>query len=161
MIVYRLTSGVFSNDLSGRGAKLYGGRWNSFGLPALYTTEHISLAVLEILVHIKNFQTPLNYYLITLEIPENVPLVSIDFKKMKKNWKDDPAYLQSMGDEFLTSKQSLVLKVPSAIIEAENNFIVNPAHPDLAKIKILKSENFIFDKRLYLKNEYHLPFTGQ
>jgi hypothetical protein len=58
-----------------------------------------------------------------------------------------------MGDEFLTSKQSLVLKVPSAIIETENNFIVNPAHPDLTKIKILKSENFMFDKRLYLKNE--------
>ena len=153
MIVYRLTSGEFINDLSGKGAKLYGGRWNSFGLPALYTAEHISLAVLEILVHTKNLRTPLNYYLITLEIPENVPLVSIDFKKMKRNWTDEPAYLQSMGDEFLTSKQSLVLKVPSAIIEAENNFIINPAHPDLTKIKILKSENFTFDKRLYLKNE--------
>ena len=153
MIVYRLTSGQFSNDLSGNGAKLYGGRWNSFGLPALYTTEHISLAVLEMLVHIKNFQTPLNYFLITLEIPAQVSLVSIDYKKMKKNWKDDSSYLQSMGDAFLTSKQSLVLKVPSAIVEAENNFIVNPAHPDLVKIKILKSENFIFDKRLYLKNE--------
>ena len=153
MIVYRLTSGEFINDLSGKGAKLYGGRWNSFGLPALYTAEHISLAVLEILVHTKNLRTPLNYYLITIEIPENGSLASIDFKKMKRNWKDEPAYLQSMGDEFLTSKQSLVLKVPSAIIEAENNFIINPAHPDLTKIKILKSENFIFDKRLYLKNE--------
>ncbi len=161
MIVYRLTSGEFIHDLSGKGAKLYGGRWNSFGLPALYTAEHISLAVLEILVHTKNLRTPLNYYLITIEIPENGSLASIDFKKMKRNWKDDPVYLQSMGDEFLTSKQSLVLKVPSAIIEAENNFIINPAHPDLTKIKILKSENFIFDKRLYLKNEYHLPFTGQ
>ena len=153
MIVYRLTSGEFINDLSGKGAKLYGGRWNSFGLPALYTAEHISLAVLEILVHTKNLRTPLNYYLITLEIPENVPLVSIDFKKMKRNWKDEPAYLQSMGDEFLTSKQSLVLKVPSAIIEAENNFIINPAHPDIEKIKILNAENFTFDKRLSLKNE--------
>ena len=153
MIVYRLTSGQFSNDLSGNGAKLYGGRWNSFGLPALYTTEHISLAVLEMLVHIIKFQTPLNYFLITFEIPALVSLVSIDYKKMKKNWKDDSSYLQSMGDAFLTSKQSLVLKVPSAIVEAENNFIVNPAHPDLVKIKILKSENFIFDKRLYLKNE--------
>ena len=153
MIVYRLTSGEFSNDLSGTGAKLYGGRWNSSGLPALYTTEHISLAVLEILVHIKNLQTPLNYYLITLEIPENAPLVSIAYKKMKRNWKDDPSYLQSMGDEFLSSKLSLVLKVPSAIIEAENNFIINPAHPDMTKIKILNAENFIFDKRLYLKNE--------
>jgi RES domain-containing protein len=153
MIVYRLANGEFINDLSGKGAKMYGGRWNSFGLPAVYTTEHISLAVLEILVHVKTLQTPLNYYLITLEIPENVPLVSIDYKKMKKNWKDDTSYLQSMGDEFLNSKKSLVLKVPSAIIEVENNFIINPAHPDIEKIKILNAENFIFDKRLSLKNE--------
>jgi len=153
MIVYRLANEEFTHDLSGKGAKLYGGRWNSFGLPVLYTTEHISLAVLEILVHIKTLKTPLNYYLITLEIPENVGLINIDYKKMKRNWKDDPSYLQSIGDEFLNSKKSLVLKVPSAIIEDENNFIINPAHPDMKKIKILSAENFIFDKRLSLKNE--------
>jgi RES domain-containing protein len=72
---------------------------------------------------------------------------------MKRNWKDDPSYLQSIGDEFLHSKKSLVLKVPSEIIEVENNFIINPAHPDIEKIKILSAENFIFDKRLSLKNE--------
>jgi RES domain-containing protein len=153
MIVYRLANEEFTHDLSGKGAKLYGGRWNSIGMPAVYTTEHISLAVLEILVHIKTLQTPLNYYLITLEIPLSTALVSIDNKKMKRNWKDDPSYLQSIGDEFLHSKKSLVLKVPSAIIEVENNFIVNPAHPDMKKIKILSAENFIFDKRLSLKNE--------
>jgi RES domain-containing protein len=153
MIVYRLANEEFTYDLSGKGAKLYGGRWNSIGMPAVYTTEHISLAVLEILVHIKTLQTPLNYYLITLEIPLSTALVSIDNKKMKRNWKDDPSYLQSIGDEFLHSKKSLVLKVPSAIIEVENNFIINPAHPDIEKIKILSAENFIFDKRLSLKNE--------
>jgi RES domain-containing protein len=79
--------------------------------------------------------------------------ILINYKKLKRNWKDDPPYLQSIGDEFLNSKKSLVLKVPSAIIELENNFIINPAHPDMKKIKILSCENFIFDKRLSLKNE--------
>lgn len=153
MIVYRLTSAQYSNDLSGNGAKLYGGRWNSFGLPALYTTEYISLAVLEMLVHVKAYQSPLNFKLITLEIPETASFASIDYKKMKKNWRDDLGYLQSMGDAFLTERQSLVLKVPSAIVETENNFIINPAHRDLDKIKIRQSENFMFDKRLYLINE--------
>lgn len=153
MIVYRLTSAQYSNDLSGNGAKLYGGRWNSFGLPALYTTEYISLAVLEMLVHVKAYQSPLNFKLITLEIPETASFASIDYKKMKKNWPDDLGYLQSMGDAFLTERQSLVLKVPSAIVETENNFIINPAHRDLDKIKIRQSENFMFDKRLYLINE--------
>ena len=70
MIVYRLTSGQYTNDLSGTGAKLYGGRWNSPGLAALYTTEHISLAVLEILVHMKAYRRPLDYHLVVLEVPD-------------------------------------------------------------------------------------------
>jgi RES domain-containing protein len=153
MIVYRVTNGEFINDLSGTGAKLYGGRWNPIGIPALYTTQHLSLAVLEILVHIKSYRRPLDYHLITIEIPETVSIVSIDHQKLKKNWKDDIEYLQLIGYEFLTSLQSLVLQVPSAIIDAENNLIINPAHPDAGKIKIRSSKTFIFDKRLYLKNE--------
>jgi RES domain-containing protein len=153
MTLYRLTNGAYINDLSGNGAKLYGGRWNSVGLPALYTAEHISLAVLEILVHIKSYRKPLDYHLIAIEIPAEVSLVSIDQQKLKKNWKDDIEYLQVIGDEFLKSKQSLVLKIPSAIIDTENNFMINPAHPDAGKIKIRTSKLFIFDKRLYLKDE--------
>lgn len=153
MIVYRLTNGAFINDLSGTGAKLYGGRWNSIGLPALYTTEHISLAVLEILVHIKSYRCPPNYHLITIEIPDSLSMVSIDPQKLKKDWKDDFEYLQVMGDAFLMGKHSLLLKVPSAIIQTESNFMINPLHPDAGKIKIRSSKQFIFDKRLYLKNE--------
>ena len=153
MIVYRLTNGDYKNDLSGTGSKLYGGRWNSIGLPALYTTEHISLAVLEILVHIKSYRHPLDYHLITIEIPETASLVTIDQQKLKKSWKDDIAYGQFIGNEFLTAGHSLVLKVPSAIIEQENNCMINPAHPDADKIKIRSAAIFLFDKRLYLKNE--------
>ena len=153
MIVYRLTNGEFINDLSGTGAKLFGGRWNSVGHPALYTTEHISLAVLEILVHVKSYRRPLDYYLVTIEIPDKENIITIDQQKLKKNWKDDFTYGQFIGDEFLTTRQSLVLKVPSAIIEQENNYIINPAHPDAGKIKIQASKSFIFDKRLYLRNE--------
>ena len=153
MIVYRLSSGIYRKDLSGTGAKLYGGRWNSAGLRALYTTEHISLAVLEILVHIKNYGLPPDYHLITIEIPDTAGIVTIDQGKLKQNWKDDIAYGQFIGDEFLHAGQSLVLKVPSAIIEQENNFMINAAHPDATKIKIQSSKIFMFDKRLYLKNE--------
>ena len=153
MIVYRLSSGDYKNDLSGTGAKLYGGRWNSVGLHALYTTEQISLGVLEILVHVKSYNQPLNYYLITIEIPETNNVVTIDPQKLKKNWKDDIAYGQFIGDQFLTAGQSLVLKTPSAIIEQENNFLINPSHPDAAKIKIRSAAVFLFDKRLYLTNE--------
>jgi RES domain-containing protein len=153
MIVYRLSSGDYRNDLSGTGAKLFGGRWNSTGLNALYTTEHISLAVLEILVHVKSYRQPLDYHLITIELPETAGIVTIDPAKLKRNWKEDFTYGQFIGDEFLIANQSLVLKVPSAIIEQESNFLINPAHKDAEKLKIRSSKIFMFDKRLYLKNE--------
>ncbi len=154
MIVYRLTSGAHIDDLSGTGAKLYGGRWNSAGIPALYTTEHISLAVLEILVHIKTYGRPVDYHLVTIEIPETVnkPVI-IEPQKLKLNWQDDATYGQLIGDDFLTSGKSLLLQLPSAIIEDENNFMINPRHPKADQIKILSTKKFIFDKRLYLNNE--------
>jgi RES domain-containing protein len=132
---------------------LFGGRWNSVGLNAIYTTENISLAILEILVHVKKYKCPLDYHLLNISVPDNIKPVTISAGKIKKNWKDDPAYSQFIGDEFLKSKQSLVLKVPSAIVDQENNFIINPAHTDVAKIKIVSTRLFEFDKRLYLTNE--------
>lgn len=154
MIVYRLASGKYSNDLTGTGAKMYGGRWNSVGINIVYATEHISLSVLEILVHMRSFREPFDYRLVTIEIPEAENLLTtLDTGKLKTNWKDDIAYTQFIGDEFLKAKQSLALKVPSAIIEPEYNLLLNPLHPDAGKIKIRSSKVFIFDKRLYLKDE--------
>ncbi len=153
MIVYRLTNGAFTKDLSGNGAKLYGGRWNSPGFNALYTTENISLAVLEILVHVHQYNIPLNYHLLAIEIPDNIIPTLINTKSLKRSWKNDTGYSQFIGDEFLKTSANLLLKVPSAIIEQEHNFIINPTHKDISKIKIIASHLFEFDKRLYLKNE--------
>ena len=85
MIVYRLTSGDHINDLSGTGSKLYGGRWNSVGLNATYTTENISLAVLEVLVHIKKYRLPLDYHLVTISIPDNI-IKPVTIKKRITRW---------------------------------------------------------------------------
>ena len=153
MIIFRLANGDHINDLSGTGAKMYGGRWNSIGQVALYTTQNISLAILEILVHVKKYKRPPDYHLITISIPDNIKPAIIQPGKLKKTWKDDPAYSQFMGDTFLKSKEYLVLKVPSVIVEQEYNYILNPAHTDATKIKIISSSLFEFDKRLYLTNE--------
>jgi RES domain-containing protein len=153
MILYRLSNGEFIKDLSGMGSKLYGGRWNSAGFNAIYTTESISLAVLEVLVHIKRFKSPLDYHLAYIEIPDTISPVVINKEKLKRTWKDDIAYSRFMGDEFLKSSDGLLLKVPSAIIDEENNFIINPKYPGIAKVKITSTKIFEFDERLYLKNE--------
>ncbi|MEO6490987.1 MAG: RES family NAD+ phosphorylase [Ferruginibacter sp.] len=153
MIIYRLSTGEYVKDLSGTGSKLYGGRWNSLGLNAVYATENISLAILEMLVHVKAYRRPMDYHLLSINIPETIKAQLINKEKLKKNWKDDLAYSQFMGDQFLIANEFPILKVPSAIVEEENNYIINPKHADAPKIKILSSRFFQFDKRLYLKNE--------
>ncbi|MEN9569059.1 MAG: hypothetical protein RL172_290 [Bacteroidota bacterium] len=139
--------------MSGTGAKLYGGRWNSPGFAALYTAENISLAVLEILVRTSKENLPPAYCLIKLSVPDNAPAIIIQQSKLKKGWEDDIAYTQWMGDEFLKAGEALMLKVPSAIVTAENNYIINPRHADFKKIKVADADAFSFDKRLFITNE--------
>lgn len=153
MIVYRLATTQYKDDLSGTGARLYGGRWNSPGVPALYTAENISLAVLEILVRTDKQTVPLSYYLIKISIPKTIEYLTITTDKIKKGWQDDIGYTRWMGDEFLKSNNSLLLKVPSAIVDDEYNYLVNTKHSDFKKVKIISSSDFHFDKRLFLDNE--------
>ena len=150
MIIYRLAVEKFSTDISGTGARLMGGRWNIPGLPVLYTTENISLSVLEILVNTERQFIPHTYQLLKLNIPDNVIYTTIVKEKLKEQWKDDFEYTQLMGSEFLRQKKMLLLKVPSAVIDEEYNFLFNPGHQDFKKLKILSVNNFQFDKRLHL-----------
>ncbi len=149
MIIYRLTTGKYANDISGTGSKIYGGRWNPPGLAVLYTSQYISLAILEILVRANKETSPDSYTLLSFEIPEN-GIYEIQIKKLKKEWPNDLKYSQGIGEDFLKESQSLCLKVPSAIVPQENNFLVNPLHPDIKKVKIISSELLELDKRLTL-----------
>ncbi len=153
MIIYRLATGSHKDDISGTGSKIYGGRWNSPGMAVLYTAENISLALLEILVRTGRKNIPLSYSLLKLSVPDTLKIITIPESKLKRSWEDDPAYTQWMGDELLKATEALLLKVPSAIVPEENNYLVNPKHPDFKKVKIISSAVFDFDKRLFLTNE--------
>ena len=150
MIIYRLTTGKFANDISGTGAKIFGGRWNPVGFAALYTSQYISLAILEILVRATRFTSPDSYTLISFEIPDE-GIYDIQLKKLKNNWKSDIQYTQGMGMDFLNEKKSFCLRVPSAIVPTENNFLINPLHPDFKKLKIINSALLELDKRLMMQ----------
>lgn len=149
MIIYRICNSQYSDDLSGTGAKLYGARWNTKGTPMLYTAEHISLAVLELLVHSQFKHFTISLDLISIQLPASFKAAEISVKKIKANWENDADYTQFIGDEFVRNKQDLVLKVPSAIIQEECNFLVNPLHPDFKKVKILETRSFKPDERLF------------
>jgi RES domain-containing protein len=149
MIVHRICSEMYADDLSGTGAKMYGGRWNSKGVPMLYTAEFISLAALEMLVHnhFKDFSIPLA--LVKISIPELIDINEITETKLKKSWQEDAGYTMFMGNEFIKSAEQLILKVPSAVITEEFNVLINPLHAAFKKIKILNIKSFRTDKRLF------------
>jgi RES domain-containing protein len=149
--VYRITQKDYANDLSGNGARLYGGRWNSEGLFAVYTSSFRSLALLETLAHAPaKMLTSKIYILITLSIPDKLPPQIIEYKKLAIGWdaSDIRQYTQKMGDDFLLQKKDLLLSVPSVLIPEEMNYVLNPLHADMKKVKIVHNRRIYFDKRV-------------
>jgi RES domain-containing protein len=153
MIVYRLCKQAYINDLSGHGAEMNGGRWNGKGNPALYTSGSRALAVLEIAVHVPFGILPTNYYMISIEVPDESSVSKIKVSELPQNWNRNPfpRSTQYMGDDFLKDKTHLILQVPSATVTGDFNYIINPAHPDFKSIKIIMTEPFEFDSRLFKK----------
>jgi len=153
MIVYRLSKEPFNHDLSGKSAELAGGRWNSMGIPILYTSKNRSLCTAEIAVHTPLGIVPKEYYLITIEINLET-LEEIKLQDLPDNWKSSPSIpkTKEIGDHFIKKNASLVLKVPSAVVQEEYNYLVNPNHVLFSQVKILEIEPFKFDIRLFRKN---------
>jgi RES domain-containing protein len=149
MIIFRICNSIYKDDLSGTGAKLFGGRWNSKGIPMLYATEHISLSVLEMLVHSQFQDFNIELSLLHINIPDTIFIKEIKLSKLKKEWIEDNSYTKYMGNEFIKSTSNLLLKVPSAVINEEHNFLINPLHNDFKKLKIIKTQIFKTDKRLF------------
>ena len=149
MILYRIVKCSYADDLSGTGARLYGGRWNTEGKPAIYLASSRALAVLEVLVHLPPLMIPDDYCLVEIEVPEN-SITHQAIEDLPQNWKDvsPPIALKHLGNEFLKKQEHLLLKVPSSIVPMEYNYLLNPLHPAMKKVKILKKKSFDFDSRL-------------
>lgn len=151
MIVFRLGKEKYKNDLSGIGAEKFGGRWNSKGVRMVYASQSRALANLEVAVHLTLKLVPKNYYLTSIEIPDELILDYPEKKLQGKNWKTHPpsSFTQAEGDKFIRTGNILALKVPSAIVQGDYNFLINPLHSDIHKVEVLSSELFSFDKRLF------------
>jgi len=147
MIVYRICNEIYNNDISGNGAAINGSRWNSKNIKVLYTAEYISLSILETLVHLRELDLPEKQFLLKIEIPDT-GFQEIKKAKLIDQWQQHISYTQWMGDQFITANQSLTLKVPSAVVPQEHNFLINPLHQDFKKVKIVSAELLQLDKRL-------------
>ena len=149
MLLYRIVKTAYA-DLSGNGARLYGGRWNSEGKPMVYLASSRSLAVLEALAHLSPTNIPDDYCMLIVEAPDDAS-ITLDTKTLPEHWHEYPEQniLKQIGNRFLLDKQHLLLRVPSAIVNEEYNYLLNLLHADVEKVKIISKQPFKFDARLY------------
>lgn len=144
MIVWRLCRAPFI-ALDGEGARRSGNRWNSPGRTVIYAASTLSLAVLELLVHTDPDLVPDDMVAMRLEVPE-AEYPSVSPGELPKP--ESMEWYRERGDAWLGSKQSLVLFVPSVIVPVEQNVLINPAHPDMSRVRVRDISPFQFDTRL-------------
>ena len=139
---------TLASAFSGDGSRINGGRWNSRGYRAIYTAESLALATLELVVHGVPYETLKRFFCIPVKIPENL-VMEINRNALPPHWRKDPppAALQTIGNQWIEADRSAVLKVPSAVIPVEFDYLIHPGHADFAKIKIGRKQRHTLDVR--------------
>ena len=149
VVVWRLARAPF-RALDGEGARVAGGRWNSEGRAVVYTSGTLALAALEYLVHVDPADVPDDLVALGIEIPPRASSARVDVRDLPADWNrvpDHPSCL-GVGDTWAGGVRTLVLRVPSALVPQEENILLNPRHPDAAKLGVVRERRFAFDPRL-------------
>lgn len=147
MEVYRIALARFADALISPGSQ---GRWNSQGRYMIYTAGSRALACLENLVHRDSEGLQQLFKLMEIHIPDQVSTEQIPLDSLPPDWTayEQQRTTRQLGNSWLQDFSSCVLKVPSAIIPHEHNYLLNPAHPDFKHIQITGTAAFSFDGRL-------------
>lgn len=148
---YRITRAKYAaNAFDGEGARQFGGRWNSPGTPMVYTSSSLSLATLELLVHLEDLDILRDLYVvIAVEFPESL-VRTVEEATLPTGWNSAQidASTQQVGDRWISSSASAVLRVPSAVTPGEVNYLIHPRHPDIDQVVIGEPIGFAMDSRL-------------
>jgi RES domain-containing protein len=152
MVVYRIVKSAHAHNLSGTGPRLYGGRWNPKGISVIYTSESRALAALEFYVHLSRAVILPGLSVVSIEIPDSVSAKEIAAVDLPKDWRTypAPAELAAAGAEWVRSRESLLLRVPSAVMPPERNVLINPMHAEMKGVQIIEIEEYVLDQRLIL-----------
>lgn len=150
MKVFRIAKKNYINDLSGEGARLYGGRWNKKGSAVLYTSGSRSLATVEYLVHLPMSIMANDVCIAEIEIPDSGSIQTVEISSLPDLWMSYPSPndLAEIGDIWKQRSTDLILKVPSAVVKNEWNYLINPEHEDFKTVTINLVEEYVFDNRL-------------
>lgn len=146
---WRLTkTKLLTGAWDGEGARKSGGRWNSVGIAVVYTSGTLSLALVEVLVHLPSGILP-TYSAVRVDFDESM-VTAVDPVELPANWRDHPPppETKAIGDQWVSEGSSLVLRVPSVVVPNEFNYVLNPSHPAFADISIGDPIPFPFDPRL-------------
>ena len=146
MLLYRIVGEKYSHNLSASGLR---NRWNDDGQFVIYTSDSRSLACLENLVHRSNSGNNALFRIMVISVPDDLAILTISEDQLPGKWKDDfCGECLHIGREWYIKNEFPVLKVPTTIIPNEWNYILNTRHPDFRKIRLIRTEDFDFDKRL-------------
>ncbi len=150
MRVFRLTRNKYAKELNGKGASKSGNRWNSKGTEMIYSAESRALAMAEVIVHLPLHTLPNDYVMVELNVPSNIPVKELRLKDLPDNWSDNPPahQTQKIGDDFINANNFCILKVPSAVVPEDYNYLINPYHKQFENISIIAIKGFFFDPRL-------------
>ncbi len=150
--VWRITHRDYKDSaFTGEGAKLFGGRFNSEGIPLVYTSGSLSLTILEIFVQNNDRDYFKNCIFFYADLAEEL-IFKPDPKDFPADWNQVPhgQTSQQFGDKWISGRKSLVMQVPSVVVPVEFNFVINPHHPDFHHISYREFNLVAFDERLFV-----------
>jgi RES domain-containing protein len=151
MRIWRICKARYADEaFSGNGARRFGGRWNTPGVPMVYASSSLALAAIELFVHLEPNLQPDDLVSIAATLPAGEPAQRLGPDQLPPNWwTDDFDPLRAIGDKWIREASSLALEVPSAALRMEWNVLVNPQHPAIAAIKVEEPQAFHFDARMF------------
>lgn len=149
MLLYRIGATKYANDMTGEGARLNGGRWNHVGMPCIYAGESRSIVLLEYSVHVSihNIKRALSFT--TFFVPDGT-VTELKIADLPGNWKSfpHPKETRDLGNKLLIKNKSLIIKIPSVIVEEEFICLINPNHPSIKKAEVRSVTDYAYDVRI-------------
>ncbi|MES2417027.1 MAG: RES family NAD+ phosphorylase [Bacteroidota bacterium] len=147
MLVFRIILTKYATGLHASGRAV---RWNYNDVKMIYTSGSQSLSCLENIVHRSKLGLSANFSVLSIAIADDIPISKIELNELPKNWSAfENMYLtQHIGNKWIEECATAVLSVPSSIVYEEYNYLINPNHPDFSRIKLVKTEPFLFDERI-------------
>jgi len=151
MRIWRICRERYAGEaFSGLGARRFGGRWNTPGVPMVYSSPSLALAAIELFVHLEPNQLPDDLVSMAALLPEGEPAQRLELDRLPPEWwKDDFEPLRELGDRWIHEGSSLAIEAPSAALRMEWNVLVNPLHPAITQLKIELPQPFHFDARMF------------